>query len=191
MLFLTMNAGIASQPAVIEGARLIAVYAIGLVPMLLCWDWLGGERPQRETALQATATIIIALGINQLIGLFIFVPRPFAIPLGHTFLASATDTSFPSDHATVLLSALVAYAGARRWPAALSLFVIALAICWARIYLGVHMPLDMLGALATSLLAALAAKVFMDLAGDFLVSLGEAIYRVLFAPFIRMGWVRR
>ncbi|WP_413988559.1 phosphatase PAP2 family protein [Labrys okinawensis] len=189
-LFLAMNADASSLRATIEAASLIAVFAILVVPLLLCRDWLRGEREQRETALLALATILLALGLNQVIGLFLFLPRPFAIPLGHTFLASATDTSFPSDHATVLFAAVASYWAGRRWIAASMLSVVALAVSWARIYLGVHMPLDIAGAMVTSLIAVGIAEVSMRWMGGPLLSFGEAVYRLLFGPLIKLGWIR-
>jgi undecaprenyl-diphosphatase len=40
--------------------------------------------------------------INQVIILLWQHPRPFVIGLGHTYLAHAADSSFPSDHLTLL-----------------------------------------------------------------------------------------
>ena len=94
---------------------------------------------------------MLALGCNQLIGLVYQHPRPFMVGLGHTYLQHATDSSFPSDHVTVLLTVGLALVlgGTSRWAGAI-LISAALPVAWARSYLGVHYPFDMVGALGTA-----------------------------------------
>ena len=47
------------------------------------------------------AVTLIALGVNQLLAILWPHPRPFMMALGHTFIAHASDSSFPSDDSTV------------------------------------------------------------------------------------------
>jgi undecaprenyl-diphosphatase len=64
---------------------------------------------------------------------------------GYTFLHHAPDDSFPSDHGTVIFTFALAFLFWHRlWSGAL-LMVVAAAIAWSRVYLGVHWPLDMVG----------------------------------------------
>ena len=73
--------------------------------------------------------------------------------------------------------------------AGLWLALLGLPVAWARIYLGIHFPLDMVGAALVA--AASAAVLHLVLPG--LVSLllppVNAVYRWIFAPLIRRGWV--
>lgn len=72
--------------------------------------------------------------------------------------------------------------------AALSLLA-GVAVAWARIFLGVHFPFDMLGAL---LVAALSAALVTPLwrLGAGLTDLAERLYRAIFARPIAAGLLR-
>ena len=81
------------------------------------------------------------------------------IGLAHTLLAHAPENSFPSDHTTLLLTVgfgLIATSAAPTWGTVVSAFGVLVA--WARIYLGLHFPLDMFAsALIACLFSGLAA----------------------------------
>lgn len=75
-----------------------------------------------------------------------------------------------------------------RW-AGLLLAVLGLPVAWARIYLGVHFPLDMLGA---AIAAALSAWLCLREERRFIGPVFRwisAIYRRLFSALIRRKWV--
>jgi len=103
----------------------------------------------------------IALAANFTIAALWYHPRPFELGIGNQLIAHAAETSFPSDHATILFAvafSLLAFGAARLW--AWLALVAAVAVAWARVWLGIHWPLDMLGsmgvALGTVLIVALA-----------------------------------
>lgn len=120
--------------------------ALGLVALL----WRLGRRPEARrylfTALSAEVVFLIAKASFQR-------PRPEVI----TKLASAGWYSYPSGHAMlapviwglglVLVARSVQHDGVRRGLFALAVFI-PLAIAASRIYLGVHHPSDVVGALA-------------------------------------------
>jgi undecaprenyl-diphosphatase len=88
-----------------------------------------------------------ARGLRELIGR----PRPFvryASP--HTLVRGPTDPSFPSGHTTVAFAcaAVLAYYKPRL---AVPLFLLATAIGFSRVYVGVHYPLDVVGGAALGL----------------------------------------
>ncbi|MDQ0472306.1 phosphatase PAP2 family protein [Labrys wisconsinensis] len=190
-LFLTINAGPDPSAAAIALARMVANYAIAVVPLALVWSWLRGGETDRRAAVSALLAILVALGIANLIGLVVFVPRPQALGLGHAYLEHAPDSSFPSDHATVLFAAALAYRIAARHGMAVLMAFTGVVVGWCRIYLGVHFPADMLGALCVAALGAALAAVAMALVGGRVLPLATGLYRVLFAPLIDRGWVRR
>jgi undecaprenyl-diphosphatase len=156
-LFLLINAEPGESPFLIELGRIVAADVIGLVPVLLVLLWIRG-RPERRGGLVATAiAAALALGANQIVGQFWYEPRPFMIGLGRTLLAHVPENSFPSDHTTFLLTVgigLIATGGAPHWGRVVTLAGVLVA--WARIYLGLHFPLDMLAsALIACIFAAL------------------------------------
>lgn len=155
ILFNALNAGAAPDGFSLVIATVLAEYLVGVVPLLLIFLWFRDRSaPARTRLLQSFFSALLALGINQLIGLFYQHPRPFMAGIGHTFLHHVADSSFPSDHVTVISAvgiALLLDRTTRR--AGVFLLLTALPVAWARIYLGVHFPLDMVGALGMALLA--------------------------------------
>ena len=171
-----------------------AKWLILLAPLGLCGLWMSGQAPQREAAVRAALATICALAVNGLIGLLWYHARPFAGGIGHVFLHHAPDSSFPSDHGTIMFTMALVLAGsgnmvARRFGR--SLLPLALVVAWARVFLGVHWPLDMLGALGVALAMALlfrgapAAGLCAALAASM-----ESLYRRLLARPIARGWLR-
>ncbi len=101
-------------------------------------------------------------GINLLLGLVWFDPRPFMAGIGHTWLDHVTDNGFPSDHATLAWSlglGLALTGASSRWGTVACL--VGLAAGWARVYLGVHFPVDVLASIPAGLLAAGFASVLL------------------------------
>ncbi|HDR9762071.1 TPA: phosphatase PAP2 family protein [Burkholderia cepacia ATCC 25416] len=190
-LFLMINAAPATPPWLIGLATKIADDLIYLIPVLLTGMWLSGSEAQRNLAIRACVVAMVALGANQLIGLVWQHPRPFMIGLGHTFIAHAPDSSFPSDHATVFASlALTLLPGGARTLGGLTLLA-GLAVAWARVFLGVHFPLDMLAAVAVAGAACVLIAPLWALAGRALTGTIIQIYRQLLARPIASGWLRR
>ncbi|MGC8702926.1 MAG: undecaprenyl-diphosphatase [Thiomonas sp.] len=186
-------AATSSAPRVgVDIALLLAKDAIVAVPLLLVWGWLRRPEALRLQLLQAAFAALLALGINQLIGLVVFEPRPFAIGLGPALLPHAPDSSFPSDHLTLIWAVAASLMLCAPWRrAGLLLVLLGLPVAWARVYLGVHWPLDMMGAA----LVGLAAALLTHRAGQRVLAaampLFTRVYRKLFAPAIRHGWAIR
>lgn len=189
-LFLQLNGKPDAPPWEVLLAVDVADYLILLIPLLLLALWFRGKRAPRTTALHALAVTLLALGIGQIVGLLLPHPRPFMIGLGHAWLVHVPDASFPSDHATVFASvALSLLLDGVPVLAALSLLA-GVAVAWARIFLGVHFPFDMLGALLVAALsAALVAPLWRRL-GAGLTDLAERLYRAIFARPIAAGLLR-
>jgi undecaprenyl-diphosphatase len=191
-LFVLLNAPAHPHPGAIAVARLLAVYVIWAVAAGLAFGWLASGERTRKHLLEAGAAATAGLVINQLIGWVWPHPRPFAIGLGHLFIAHAADPSFPSDHLTVLWAigfSLLMHRSSRM--AGLALSLLALPVAWARIYLGVHFPLDIVGA---ALVAALSAWLMSRCAPWFIprsYGIVMRIHRLLAGRLMTHGRERR
>jgi undecaprenyl-diphosphatase len=128
----------------------IARYALELYAALFLVGWFAlpkTESRQRHNLVVAGFAGILALAVNALIGAVWFRPRPFmALPKGTMIqlIPHSADASFPSDH----VSGAFAFSGAlwRRGPRWLSrtFTVLAVILLFARVYVGVHWPTDVL-----------------------------------------------
>ncbi|MCE8010218.1 phosphatase PAP2 family protein [Billgrantia desiderata] len=192
-LFAQLNAAPGSDPRLLLMAEVFAVYLIWLVPALLVIGWLRGSERLKRPLWEAFIATLLALAASWVIGWLWPTPRPFMMPVGQTFLEHAPTPAFPSNHATIMLTmafSLLLHAGTRR--IGRYLLLLTLPVAWARVFLGVHFPQDMLGALV--LAAAMATLVGASrswLILPFYHRVAMRLYRILFAPLIRRGWVER
>jgi undecaprenyl-diphosphatase len=107
-----------------------------------------------DVALADLAGQLISLGLKQGIGR----ERPnVAYPEPRPLVHAPHDGSFPSGHATVSFACATAlsFYAPRAAPA---FYVLAAAIAWSRVYVGVHYPLDVLGGAALGLGIAIALR---------------------------------
>jgi undecaprenyl-diphosphatase len=161
----------------------IAERVILLVPLGLVLLWMSGDAARRAAAVKALAAISCALAGNAMIGLAWYHARPFVVGAGHAFMRHAPDSSFPSDHGTVMFTA------ARRF--GMALLPLACAVAWSRIFLGIHWPMDMLGALGMAVGAALVFRTGrMDALCTTLAASLATLYRRVLAVPIARGWLR-
>lgn len=176
-LFLLINASANPNAWVVELARMIANSPILLGPVLLIALWVWGQPFKRAGLLSVTGGTLVGLGINQVLGFIYFEPRPFMIEFGHTLLVHPPDNSFPSDHATFVWSlglGLLSTKAARRWGTAVCVYGIAVA--WARVYLGVHFPIDMIASGLVAVVAAGFAPISQPLVTSWVLPLADGIY---------------
>ena len=159
LLFALINASASPNSLVLSFARAAAVggvYAVAIVPVIL---WLGGPAKRRGAVVAALIGVAVAMTINFLITSLWFHPRPFMVGAGNTFLSHAPETSFPSDHVTLVVGLGLGLIATRASALGGILVTAAgLIIGWARVYLGVHWPFDVFGSVAVAVIAAGFAK---------------------------------
>lgn len=189
-LFLWLASPAQPVALVLNLAKFFAVYAIAAVPVVLALGWLRGTDSDRKVWLEAGIAIVVGLLTNQVIAWFWPQPRPFMLGLGHNLIGHAANSSFPSDHLTGLWAFAWSLALHRsQRPMALALGLLGVPIAWARIYLGVHFPLDMLGALLVAGFGAWLASTCKSLYLKPLYRFTSAIHRMVFGGLIRRGWL--
>ena len=143
-LFLWLNAPAEAPKPIVDFALTVAIWLVAIVPVLLVALWIWGPVRNRAGLIATALAAAAALGINQLFGLLWYEPRPFMVHVGRTLMAHAPDNSFPSDHATLMLTVafgLMTTRAAPRW--GMTVLFAGLAVAWSRLYLGVHFPIDM------------------------------------------------
>ncbi|SDH78644.1 phosphatase PAP2 family protein [Pseudomonas panipatensis] len=188
--FLSINAGPATPGWLLEIARLVASVPLILLPAVLLAMWCWGNPKGRGMLLRAVSVTALALLLSLFIGLIWPHPRPFAIGLGHAWLQHAANASFPSDHLTIFAGIAISLLFDGAVLAGALFAVIGLIMGYARVYLGIHYPLDMLGALAVAALSNSLIWLVWQTRGQALTSLAENLYRRTLAPAIARGWIR-
>ncbi|AWD05560.1 TPA: undecaprenyl-diphosphate phosphatase [Klebsiella aerogenes] len=188
-LFALINATPSSSWWAIEVATFIAKDLIIIVPLLVVALWLWGPN-QRQLVFKVMLALALSLSISWVIGHLFPHDRPFVDGVGYNFLHHAADDSFPSDHGTVIFTFALAFLFWHRVWSGTLLLVIASAIAWSRVYLGVHWPLDMLGGLLAGMCGCLGAQLLWQSGGHGLYQWLQRLYRLCFSLPIRKGWVR-
>jgi len=164
-LFQLIN-NLAGRSAILDGlARLLVndYFLTTAMSLFLVAFWFEGrtqsQRGQNQRAvLQALIALFIANIILKLCNLVYFRPRPFVDHQVNLLFYRPTDSSFPSNAATVGFSLAIAVWLTNRRPGAL-LLVLATLFGLSRIYCGIHYLLDVVaGALLGALSAYLVVK---------------------------------
>jgi undecaprenyl-diphosphatase len=147
-LFELINAGSHPPSLLLFTAKLAGQWLVLTVPAAWAILWFRGDQRARMDLLHVLVSAFAALGIAQLVGMLHPSPRPFALHLGNQYIAHADDPGLPSDHVTLLWSLALASLGTSRgsW-LVFPLLAMGLVVGWARVYLGVHFPFDVLAAL--------------------------------------------
>ncbi|MBV9099350.1 MAG: phosphatase PAP2 family protein [Frankiaceae bacterium] len=123
----------------------VVVFAL----LLLAGWWIARRESPRwmATALWAAIGTLAAVAINQPIVNAVKEKRPFVtMPHVLVLVHHAADYGFPSDHAT-MAGAVAAGLLLLTWRLGLLAVLAALLMCFARVYVGVHFPGDVLAGL--------------------------------------------
>ena len=132
-----------------------------LVALVVAQWWSKIDRTHvRHTCLAAGLAFLIGLGLNQIILLFVQRVRPYDAGVSHLIISKSPDWSFPSDHATASIAIVAAFT-LHGLPRRTLLFgLLALLICWSRVFVGTHYLADVIGGSLTGVVAAMLVWVF-------------------------------
>ena len=144
----------------------------------------GGDRKWKLAAGSGLGAAAVAVVSNQVIHAIWDRPRPYETHrISHPW-SSATDASFPSDHASASLA--IAFAVLAFDPVAGALFVVAaLLIAVGRLFIGAHYPADIGASLLVAATAALLVVRFGRPVVAFLVRLVERATDPVLRPLWR------
>lgn len=189
-LFHEINAPLTATPLDIRFSIFMANDTLYMLLIGLILAWFLGRYHTKALVLKALTTTMVALFFGYIISLIYPHPRPFVIDAGHTLISHAATASFPSNHMLIFSSVALSYLFAKQIKLGLCLMSMAIMVAWARIYVGVHFPFDMLGALIVALLSNLAVTQLWPRYQQLLMNIAMKIYQHLFAYFLNKGVIR-
>ncbi|HJS64547.1 MAG TPA: phosphatase PAP2 family protein [Nitrososphaeraceae archaeon] len=118
-------------------------------PIILIMLFIFGGKIGKKTAVIAAISMILLMPLVSVIKDVIDRPRPNVSGV-ETFPVSADTFSFPSGHATIVSAGLATVSIMFRGNMKRTILLVGLAfeaalVCFSRIYVGVHYPLDVVG----------------------------------------------
>lgn len=143
-LFLALRATANSPHELVATAVVLTELPLLVALVLAAWQLLRSH--DGVGALRVALACAIALAIEALVSAVAFHPRPFAAGFGPAWVAHAANNSMPSTHATLAWAMALTIALRGHYRTGVALFVLGGLLAWARIYVGIHWPADMVGA---------------------------------------------
>jgi undecaprenyl-diphosphatase len=170
-----LNIGILNAFCIFVALYSPYLYAISLVVVYLL--------NHKKQALNAFYIALVGLFINYTIGLFYYHPRPFVEGLGNLLIHHAKDSSFPSDHATLAFAISFGFWYSKEKLLSTSSLVFALITGFARVFVGVHFPFDILG----SFFVAIVAMVLFNAFSAYFEVLSRLLIKLQVKMFMTLG----
>lgn len=145
----------------------IAVFAAEYMPvvviLVLVYLWIRKGDRTHDILLYSVYAGITGLIINYLIGLVYFHPRPSLLHMGTQLFQYPTDSSFPSDHTTLMVSIalmLLYFKETRIY--GVIILILGLIGGFARVFSGIHFPFDIFGSVIVAVISSLLIFFFKE-----------------------------
>ena len=189
-LFSWINASPEASNTSIHFAFFIANDLLYCMILLFAWFWLRGNYDTKKQILKAFIFTSIAILISQCISHVYYHPRPFVMEIGRTLIYHAPNGSFPSDHMLIFSSIAFSYLFSAQRKLGIFLLIMAWLVAWSRVYLGVHFPLDMLGAFLLAFALNFFGLKLWNLYKEKIMQWALTIHFYLFKPLIQKGYIK-
>lgn len=150
-VFIKLHATAASPPWLVATAVVLAQWALIVAIVITAWQLL--RHRDGAGAWRVLIAWMVSWGIELFIRTFAFHPRPFAAGFGPSLLAHGASNSMPSTHVTIGLILMLTLVLGRHFRSSVAVASLIVALAWARVYVGIHWPTDMLGALLSATLS--------------------------------------
>lgn len=175
-LFQLIAAGFTPNPLLLSLASVIAIAGFWISVALLAWA-VWRHRSQRGYLLAIAVTCGVAGFLSHAIAASLHWSRPFVLGLSPSYIQHGARGSLPSAHATVMFTLALAFlVRPSLWRLGVLMTASAMLTSWARVYVGVHFPIDIAAGflLAAGIVGVLC--IVMSLGNRYLVpSIGRVI----------------
>lgn len=189
-LFKIINARDTASEFTISLAIFIANDLFYIIILIFLLAWLKGDFYTKTNIVKAVVFTFIAFILSQIISTYFYYPRPFVMDIGRTIIEHSPNGSFPSDHMLFFSTIAFSYLFSKQKNIGYIFLGLAFLVAWSRIYVGVHYPLDMVGALSIALLLNITGISLWKRYSDFIVSIILKVYLTIFAGLIKKGYIR-
>ena len=189
-LFHLLNVPDQASIWMINYASLIAHDLVYLFLLIFAIAWLRGSHEVKTGIIKAAIFTAITLSISEVLSVVLNTPRPFVMEVGRTLIEHAPTGSFPSNHMSIFSGIAFAYYFSAQRDLGRILLWTAWLVAWSRVYVGVHFPIDMVGAFLIALAVNLAGLPLWWKYENKIMSFIFSIHQFLFKPFIRMRWIK-
>lgn len=189
-LFEWFNASNHAHEMTIRFAIFIANDLFYIMLLFFGFYWLRGNFTIKKQIVKAFIFTTVALLISQIISHSFYHPRPFVMEVGHTLIYHSPNGSFPSDHMLIFSTIAFSYFFSEKRNLGIILILLAWLVAWSRVYLGVHFPLDMLGAFSLAFILNFFGLALWNRFKITIIEFVLKIHHAVFKPFIKKGYVK-
>ena len=189
-LFHILNVPDQASIWLINYASLIAHDLVYLFLLIFAIAWFRGSYQVKTGIIKAFIFTAITLLMSEVLSAVLNTPRPFVMDVGRTLIEHAPTGSFPSNHMSIFSGIAFAYYFSPQRDLGRILIWTAWLVAWSRVYVGVHFPIDMLGAFLMAVIVNLAGLPLWWKYENQIINFILGIHYWLFSPLIRMGWIK-
>lgn len=189
-LFEWFNASNHAPEMTIRFAIFIANDLFYIMLLFFGFYWLRGNFTIKKQIVKAFIFTTVALLISQIISHSFYHPRPFVMEVGRTLIYHSPNGSFPSDHMLIFSTIAFSYFFSEKRSLGIILILLAWLVAWSRVYLGVHFPLDMLGAFSLAFILNFFGLALWNRFKITIIEFVLKIHHAVFKPFIKKGYVK-
>ncbi|WP_425877969.1 phosphatase PAP2 family protein [Acinetobacter sp. TWP2-2-3] len=189
-LFHILNVPDQASIWIINYASLIAHDLVYLFLLIFAIAWFRGSYEVKTGIIKAFIFTAITLFMSEVLSAVLNTPRPFVMDVGRTLIEHAPTGSFPSNHMSIFSGIAFAYYFSPQRDLGRILIWTAWLVAWSRVYVGVHFPIDMLGAFLMAIIVNLAGLPLWWKYENQIINFILGIHYWLFSPLIRMGWIK-
>lgn len=189
-LFHILNVPQHASPIMMHYAKFIAHDLIYLLLLVFALTWFKGNRETKTNMVKAFIFTAITLSISEVLSAVLNTPRPFVMHVGQTLIEHNSTGSFPSNHMSILSGLALSYYFSSQRQFGKLLIVVAWLVAWARVYVGVHFPIDMFGAFFFAVIVNILGLKLWNKYKDQLVAWVMMLHRKIFAVLINKGLIQ-